>query len=178
MKVGGIPPREDLNRVVDVLGFRHTFCTKLRRAGVPLRIAQAAMRHSDPKLTANIYTDPELLDVAGAVNALSSLSLDAEPVRIPQEQGLQAEGTTNTAFSCEAGDSSLAPRLAPIRCKPSHLGSISGKKAVRVLKGEQAAGVAVTPCDCAHLAEAGNMGQEKRVERETGIEPATFSLGS
>lgn len=25
------------------------------------------MRHSDPSLTANVYTDPQLLDVAGAV---------------------------------------------------------------------------------------------------------------
>jgi hypothetical protein len=31
------------------------------------------MRHSDPKLTANVYTDPVLLDVAGAVNALPAL---------------------------------------------------------------------------------------------------------
>ena len=28
------------------------------------------MRHSDPSLTANVYTDPKLLDVAGAVASL------------------------------------------------------------------------------------------------------------
>ncbi len=33
---------------------------------------QAAMRHSSLHLTMNIYTDPTLLDVAGAVNALPS----------------------------------------------------------------------------------------------------------
>ncbi len=42
-------------------------------ASVPLRTAQAAMRHSDPSLTANVYTDPKLLDVAGALEALPSL---------------------------------------------------------------------------------------------------------
>lgn len=35
----------------------------------------AAMRHSDPSLTANVYTDPKLLDVAGAVASLPDLPL-------------------------------------------------------------------------------------------------------
>jgi hypothetical protein len=39
-------------------------------AGVPPRAAMAAMRHSKIDLTMNIYTDPALLDVAGAVNSL------------------------------------------------------------------------------------------------------------
>jgi hypothetical protein len=33
------------------------------------------MRHSDPSLTANLYTDPKLLDVAGAVASLPDLPL-------------------------------------------------------------------------------------------------------
>jgi hypothetical protein len=37
------------------------------------------MRHSDPKLTANVYTDPKLLDVRGSLDALPSLWLDAGP---------------------------------------------------------------------------------------------------
>ncbi len=32
------------------------------------------MRHSKPELTANVYTDPKLLDVAGAIDALPDLS--------------------------------------------------------------------------------------------------------
>jgi hypothetical protein len=32
------------------------------------------MRHSKPELTANIYTDPKLLDVAGAIEALTALA--------------------------------------------------------------------------------------------------------
>jgi hypothetical protein len=35
------------------------------------------MRHSDPSLTANVYTDPKLLDVAGAVASLPDLPLGA-----------------------------------------------------------------------------------------------------
>ena len=61
---------------VDVHALRHTFGTHLSKAGVPLRTAQAAMRHSDPSLTANVYIDPRLLDVAGAVEKLPNLPLD------------------------------------------------------------------------------------------------------
>ncbi len=57
---------------------RATFGTHPCAAGVPLCTAQAAMRHSKPELTANIYTDPKLLDVAGAIDALPALSVDAE----------------------------------------------------------------------------------------------------
>ena len=53
---------------------------------VPLRIAQAAMRHSKPELTTNIYTDPKLLDIAAAIDALPVLSLrsaaSTEPAHI------------------------------------------------------------------------------------------------
>jgi len=77
LTVAGIPKRDERNRVVDVHALRVTFGTHLCAAGVPLRTAQAAMRHSKPELTANIYTDPKLLDVAGAINALPVLSADS-----------------------------------------------------------------------------------------------------
>ncbi len=35
---------------------RHTFCTDLQRAGVPLNVAKELMGHSDVSVTANIYT--------------------------------------------------------------------------------------------------------------------------
>ena len=73
-----IPKRDQRNRVVDVHALRVTFGTHLCAAGVPLRTAQAALRHSKPELTANIYTDPKLLDVAGAIDALPELALMSE----------------------------------------------------------------------------------------------------
>lgn len=69
-----IAKHDERNRVVDIHALRVTFGTHLCAAGVPLRTAQAAMRHSKPELTANVYTDPKLLDVAGAINALPSLT--------------------------------------------------------------------------------------------------------
>ena len=35
---------------------RHTFCTDLQRAGVPINVAKALMGHADIQTTANIYT--------------------------------------------------------------------------------------------------------------------------
>lgn len=35
------------------------------------------MRHSDPSLTANVYTDTKLLDVAGAVAILPDLPFNS-----------------------------------------------------------------------------------------------------
>ncbi|HRQ74691.1 MAG TPA: site-specific integrase [Phycisphaerales bacterium] len=66
---------DDRGRTIDIHALRHTFGTHLSKAGVPLRTAQAAMRHSDPSLTANVYTDPKLLDVAAAVASLPDLPL-------------------------------------------------------------------------------------------------------
>jgi len=91
LKHAGISKRDDRGRTLDVHTLRTTFGTLLSRGGVPLRTAQAAMRHSDPSLTGNVYTDPRLLDVCGALDALPSLSLDAgQP---PARERARATGT-------------------------------------------------------------------------------------
>ena len=76
MEFAGIAKRDERGRVVDVHAFRMTFCTNMAAAGIPLQTAQVAMRHSDPKLTANVYTDIDLLDVRGAMNSLPELAMD------------------------------------------------------------------------------------------------------
>ena len=49
------------------------------------------MRHSDPKLTANVYCDPFVLDVHSALDALPKLPLDSSPLR--NTQTMRATGT-------------------------------------------------------------------------------------
>jgi len=73
MAAAGIPKRDDRGRTVDVHALRHTFATHLVAAGVAPRTAQAAMRHSSLELTMRHYTDPRLLDVAGALASLPAL---------------------------------------------------------------------------------------------------------
>ena len=54
----------------DRKSLRKTFGTHLAMAGVDLRLAAKLMRHSDPRLTLNVYTDPVLLDMREAVRRL------------------------------------------------------------------------------------------------------------
>ena len=107
IKRAAIEKRDDLGRTVDIHALRHTFVSHLSIGGVPLRTGQAAARHSDPKLTANSYTDVALLDVRGALDALPSIPLLPEPDRTPSElrAAVGAEGAPRLALQ-------LAPNLA------------------------------------------------------------------
>jgi len=66
----GIDKFDVLGRKVDFHALRYTFATKLARSGVSQRLAQELMRHSDPKLTAQIYTDASQLPTVGAIESL------------------------------------------------------------------------------------------------------------
>ncbi len=70
MKAAGIPKRDDRGRTVDVHALRTSFGTMLSVTGTAPRTAQAAMRHSDIKLTMGVYTDPKHLEVREAVERL------------------------------------------------------------------------------------------------------------
>ena len=75
LALAGIPKKDGRGWSVDVHAMRHTFGTLLSRGNVAPRTAQAAMRHSSLDLTMNVYTDPQLLDVAGALEALPQLPI-------------------------------------------------------------------------------------------------------
>lgn len=89
LAAASIPKRDERDRVVDLHALRHTFGTHLARAGVAPRVAMAAMRHSSLELTMNVYTDPALLDVAGAVEALPAFGT---PAGNGADQGLSVAG--------------------------------------------------------------------------------------
>jgi integrase len=74
LAAAGIPKIDERGRSVDVHAMRHTFATMLSTSGVSPRVAQEAMRHSTMDLTMKVYTDPKLLDVAGAVASLPSMN--------------------------------------------------------------------------------------------------------
>ena len=83
------------------------------------RTARAAMRHSSIDLTMNVYTDPKLLDVHGALNSLPSLDFPAE--RDSMHLTLRATGTE------ELRRSFVAPDVAPAAYKAGHLESFPVK---------------------------------------------------
>ena len=119
LQTAGIPKRDERGRTVDVHALRHSFGTLLSKGGVAPRTAQAAMRHSTIDLTMNVYTDPKLLDVQGALDVLPALRLDADLRRDHSEA--KSTGTD------DRDSFPLAPTLAPTSdcsCMP---GSVAGK---------------------------------------------------
>lgn len=54
---------------LDLYCLRHTYCTDLQKAGVPINVAKELMGHSDIRVTANIYTHAtdESLEMARAL---------------------------------------------------------------------------------------------------------------
>ncbi len=59
-----------LGHKLDFHAMRKTFATRLAQNGTSQRLTQELMRHSDPALTANIYTDASQLPTFDAVAAL------------------------------------------------------------------------------------------------------------
>jgi hypothetical protein len=137
LKAAGIPKRDERGRTVDVHAMRHTFGTLLSKGRVMTpRTAQAATRHSDVNLTMNTYTDPKLVDVAGAMEALPALPLEAGPQR--EAVAVRATGTDDLT------PSPLVPTLVPTSGKPCILGSILDKVAGAAKESREPVAVAVS----------------------------------
>ncbi len=90
-------------RYADFHATRHTFVTNLAKAGVPLAFTQKLARHSDPRLTANIYTHVDIGDQAASINCLNSPPKAQPPESSPN--GENANGST-------PGKSLVAPPVA------------------------------------------------------------------
>ncbi len=120
LKAAGIPKIDERGRSVDVHAMRHTFGTHLGKGGVAPRTAQAAMRHSKIDLTMNVYTDPKLLDIRGALDALPMLPLHGGP----QSERIAASATGTD----DSRPLQFAPGFAPTSDKSSKSGSIAGNR--------------------------------------------------
>jgi integrase len=120
LRLAGISKRDERGRTIDVHGLRTTFGTLLSKAGVAPRTAQAAMRHSDIRLTMGVYTDPKLLDVRGALDSLPALPLTGS---LLEQEAVRATGTEDIRAR------TLAPTLALTSDNSSKPQSIPGKTA-------------------------------------------------
>ena len=88
----GLPYIDEDGLFADFHGHRVSFITALGKAEVPLVMAQKLARHSDPKLTANVYTHLGVYDKAAAIERLPSLPSPTEDPESGQ-QALRATGT-------------------------------------------------------------------------------------
>ena len=121
----GIDKADERGRTIDVHALRHSFGTLLSKAGVAPRTAQAAMRHSKIDLTMNVYTDPKLLDVAGALDSLPSLDWKSSPST--ERAVMRATGTDARDASADSRHAvnSVAPVVAPTVGNRGHFGSFA-----------------------------------------------------
>ncbi len=169
-----IDKRDDRGRTVDVHALRHTFGTLLSKGGVAPRTAQAAMRHSTINLTMNTYTDPKLLDVAGAMDALPALPLGVDS---RSEAGtMRATGTDDVPVQTPV--LSLVPTLVPTTGKSGILGSILDKLTGNRGEAKTTGTITASACPVKRnnpLTTAVN--GLRRVET-SGLEPPTPSLQS
>lgn len=90
-------PKDSAGRFADFHALRHTFITRLARAGVAPKVAQALARHSTITLTMDRYAHVGLEDQTAALDALPAM--DAPPVR-PERQA--ATGTDGGAAEAPA----------------------------------------------------------------------------
>ena len=125
--------------------------------GVSPRTAQAAMRHSKLELTVNTYTDPRLLDVAGALDVLPALPLDES-----------SEGEREKATGTDPR--TLVPLLVPTAGNQRTEGATADKTAGNHDCRDTVGSVAgVKSCDIK------SRDGKKRV---MGFEPTTFTLAT
>ena len=137
LKAAGISKKDSRGRTVDIHALRHTFGTMLSAAGVKPRTAQEAMRHSSIDLTMNVYTDPALLDVAGAVEALPSFTIDG---------GGSISDKPMTAAPAEASSQSESSRLlAPVLALNLHRSGQSGSTPVKMAASDDPPPVYCSP---------------------------------
>ena len=161
LRLAGIPKVDERGRTIDVHALRHTFGTLLSKGGVTPRTAQAAMRHSTINLTMNVYTDPKLLDVAGAMEALPALPLSVQGGQDGiTVADLRATGTENATAEkvdtrtlpsvvtprpeTDSIASQFAPGFAPTTGKTSILESILDNMTVETGKNKKSDPVAVS----------------------------------
>jgi integrase len=94
MASAGIAYKDDYGRVLDFHSLRHTFITMLSRSRAPVKVVQELARHSDPRLTLNVYSHLTVFDKAAALDALPGLS---EENHGPQEA--RKSGTDDIALT-------------------------------------------------------------------------------
>ena len=119
------------------------------------RTAQAAMRHSTLDLTMNTYTDPRLLDVVGAMDALPSLPLGDRP-------------NSNWARASGTSPSFLVPMPVPA----------SGNARADAANAGKTDGVGGSLHIAASVANDSGSDSLTRHDKKRvkGLEPSTFSL--
>ena len=126
------------------------------------------MRHSDPALTANVYTDPRLLDVHGALDALPNLPLDVGRDSAQEQARYVATGTYD--------QSAVALAVAQTGDKPRQAVCIGGQTTTAALEVAGRGSVAASGSVDKGKGVLTGGDREGRGMETKGIEPSTSWL--
>ncbi|MFO0832011.1 MAG: site-specific integrase [Phycisphaerales bacterium] len=116
-----IPDVDARGRKVVLHSLRHSLATMLAVSGVPMSVAQRMMRHSDIRLTADVYTDEALLPLAAAMRSLPVFS--PSNGGIPKWEGVQAGASATGLEESAPGVAESVPTCAEIVSHSSHTGA-------------------------------------------------------
>lgn len=110
-----IPYVDESGMRFDFHALRGQFGTSLARAGVSIQEAQALMRHSDPKLTANVYTHLSIQDHRKSIEKLPS------PV---QHAGSMQEQASLSGNTCDPIVSHGTRSGGAVKCRKTKRGKL------------------------------------------------------
>ena len=95
LEAAGVPYVDEYGLVGDFHAFRHSFGSLGAKAGIPLAVMQKLMRHSDPKLTANLYTHILVKDKADELAKLPTIAPIHEKEERAKKTGTDASVVAN-----------------------------------------------------------------------------------
>ena len=156
----GIPFVDDRGRRADFHALRHSYGSLLAKSGVAPRVAMALMRHTDMRLTMNVYTDPRIFDLAGAVEKIPNLAAKAAA-----SQWSAATGT----------DGVVAPDAGRSESVSSPQAGIGVCSAV-IGETPPAPRSSINPLSGGNWQQKTPSGGDGDKERVMGLEPTTASL--
>ena len=158
---------ENENGRVDLHAMRKSVNTYLAAHGVPQRIAQAHMRHKDPRLTAGPYTDEALLPVASSIAGLPWL-----PTAPERDAGTAiATGTDDVPVSTDDRRAAHAQRSC---CPTMQDGALPCSDAETRRDVRDRGNSAQEETDAQGCASV----HDDSAKRVIGLEPTTFTLAT
>jgi len=158
-----IPYEDDRGRRVDFHSLRHTYGSMLSKVGVAPRVAMSLMRHSDMRLTMNVYSDPRIFDMNGAVEKLPAMAAMTEPAMI-------ATGTEGIAVA--------SMKTFGVTKSVTTTSAASGVCSAVIGKAGATEVSALTLAGGSDRHEKTPSGLDRVLKRAKGVEPSTFGLES
>jgi hypothetical protein len=157
---------------------RRAFITNLAKARVLPKLAQTLARHSDVRLTMDVYTHTELHEEAAAIAMLPRMAKsELTPVKAKVEsplQKLRREKKEAAAARKKANQRSSSVSGAPV----GNLGHLTAEPNSSSI-GQNRGGESTKSLSCQDLSRADSVCQHEIEVHPPGFEPGTFgSVGS